>query len=76
MVLDKNGEGGWEPDEDGTTDGPHDGANAIGGAAVVRGVTGEGLRVVKDLDLAVVRSSLQAVLDRGITSLAVMFLHR
>ncbi|CAM9522906.1 unnamed protein product, partial [Hapterophycus canaliculatus] len=74
VVLDKNGEGGWEPDEDGNTDGARDGVNVIG-EVVVRGVTGEGVRVVKDLDMAVVRSSLQVVLDEGITSLAVVFLH-
>ena len=64
VVLEKHGEGGWED---------------IGGSAeatVIRGMTGEGVRVVKEPDLAVVRTSLQTVLDQGIASLAVVLLHR
>lgn len=75
VVLDKNGEGGWEQGDGSNADGTDESDNNDG-AVVVRGVTGEGVRVVKHPDLAVVRSSLQAVLDQGITSLAVVFLHR
>lgn len=69
VVLDKGGEGGWE-EADGASGADSD------GAVVVQGVTGEGVRVVKEPDLAAVRASLQGVLDQGITSLAVVFLHR
>eukprot|EP00903_Cladosiphon_okamuranus_P015215 g14063.t1 len=65
VVLDKGGEGGWEAD----------GGADCGGATVLLGVTGEGVRVVKEPDLTAVRASLQGVLDQGITSLAVVFLH-
>lgn len=80
VVLDKGGEGGWEAaaavaDGDADTTGGA-AAGGAGAAAVVQGVTGEGVRVVKEPDLAAVRVSLQAVLDQGITSLAVVFLHR
>lgn len=68
VVLDKNGEGGWEVHGDKDA--------GAGGAAVLQGMTGEGVRVVKEPDLGAVRSSLQAVLDQGITSLAVVLLHR
>eukprot|EP00752_Nemacystus_decipiens_P005177 g4697.t1 len=69
VVLDKGGEGGWGG-------GKEDGADNGGtGAVVVQGITGEGVRVVKEPDLAAVRASLQAVLNQGITSLAVVFLH-
>lgn len=73
IVLDKNGEGGWE--QTGNNDGSG-AAMTAAAAAVVQGVTGEGVRVVKEPDLAAVRSSLQVVLDQGITSLAVVFMHR
>lgn len=71
VVLDKDGEGGWEEGEDG-----HEDAKKTPRAEVVQGLTGEGVRVVKEPDLDAVRESLQAVLDQGITSLAVVFLHR
>lgn len=71
VVLEKNGEGGWEEGEDGQEDG-----EKTAPATVVQGLTGEGVRVVKVPDLDAVRKSLQAVLDQGITSLAVVFLHR
>lgn len=72
VILEKNGEGGWEPEIN-----RNDKENANDAAAVVvQGVTGEGVRVVKEPDLSAVRGSLQAVLDQGITSLAVVFLHR
>ena len=70
VVLDKGGEGGWEAGDGADNGGPQ------AGAEVLQGVTGEGVRVVKEPDLATVRDSLQAVLDQGITSLAVVFLHR
>lgn len=70
VVLDKAGEGGWET----TT---NSGASSSSHKdAVIQGLTGEGVRVVKEPDLALVRESLQAVLDQGITSLAVVFMHR
>ncbi|CAM9536473.1 unnamed protein product [Pylaiella littoralis] len=87
IVLDKNGEGGWEQAgangdtgasataSSATASAPPPAPVAPAAAAVVQGVTGEGVRVVKEPDLAAVRSSLQAVLDQGITSLAVVFLH-
>ena len=68
VVLDKGGEGGW----DGEAGAGADKAEAV----VVQGVTGEGVRVVKEPDLSAVRANLQSVLDQGITSLAVVFLHR
>lgn len=43
---------------------------------VVVGLTGEGVRVVQEPDMVAVRSSLQGVLDQGITSLAIVLLHR
>lgn len=70
VVLDKDGEGGWGWEADGNI-----GAAGIE-TTVVRGLTGEGVRVVREPDLGVVRASLQAVLDQGIASLAVVFLHR
>ncbi len=79
VVLDKGGEGGWEgvadDDEGGEGGGAADAAGGAG-ATVVQGVTGEGVRVVKEPDLVAVQASLRAVLDQGITSLAVVFLHR
>ncbi|CAM9615814.1 unnamed protein product, partial [Sphacelaria rigidula] len=42
---------------------------------VVVGLTGEGVRVVQEPDMVAVRSSLQGVLDQGITSLAIVLLH-
>lgn len=71
VVLDKDGEGGWEEGEDG-----HEAGKKTPRAGVVQGLTGEGVRVVQEPDLDAVRESLQAVLDQGITSLAVVFLHR
>lgn len=73
VVLDKDGEGGgsWEVD-----DGDGNGGATGMETTVVRGLTGEGVRVVREPDLGVVRASLQAVLDQGIASLAVVFLHR
>ncbi|CAM9499853.1 unnamed protein product, partial [Laminaria digitata] len=44
-------------------------------SVVVQGLTGEGVRVVKEPDLVAVKEGLQAVLDQGITSLAVVFMH-
>lgn len=86
VVLDKDGEGGWEPSlpdtagESETAKGNESGvgekAFPAAECAVLEGLTGEGVRVVKELDLSVVRSSLQTVLDQGITSLAVILLHR
>lgn len=93
IVLDKDGEGGWERDPElsskqqqlktDATDADNDqrrrtAPSTIGetGNTVVQGLTGEGVRVVKEPDLDAVRSSLQGVLDQGITSLAVVFLHR
>lgn len=75
VVLDREGQGGWEMmrvrDE-----GMGQGGTCSSGDDVVQGLTGEGVRVVKEPDLQAVRSSLQAVLDQGITSLAIVFLHR
>lgn len=75
VVLDNDGQGGWEalaaedvgkmPDVAGRPSG-----------ALLEGLTGEGVRIVKEPDLEAVRKSLKDVLDRGITSLAVVFLHR
>lgn len=81
VVLDKAGEGGWEPPETSTTANISSGSSSISknvqvSLQVVQGLTGEGVRVVKEPDLVLVRESLQAVLDQGITSLAVVFMHR
>lgn len=70
VVLDKEGEGGGTWEVEGNS-----GATEIE-TMVVQGLTGEGVRVVREPDLGVVRASLQAVLDQGIASLAVVFLHR
>jgi len=42
---------------------------------VVKGITGEKLIVLKSPDLDVLRPQLQSVLDKGINSLAVVFMH-
>ncbi|BBO83830.1 5-oxoprolinase [Desulfosarcina ovata subsp. sediminis] len=44
-------------------------------APVVRGVTGERLVVIEALDPEALRPQLQQILDRGIRSLAVVFMH-
>ncbi|CAM9920053.1 unnamed protein product, partial [Ectocarpus fasciculatus] len=44
VILDKNGEGGWEHPDSNTSDKNADDAAAV----VVQGVTGEGVRVVKE----------------------------
>ncbi|BGP43055.1 hypothetical protein JCM10449v2_007070 [Rhodotorula kratochvilovae] len=42
---------------------------------IVRGVSGEPVRIMRKPDLAKVRSDLQAIYDRGIRSLAICFVH-
>ena len=82
VVLDKADEGGWEPPETTTATTDNGGSssssskNVQASVEVVQGLTGEGVRVVKEPDLVLVRESLQAVLDQGISSLAVVFMHR
>ena len=42
---------------------------------VVQGITGERMVVIEALDIEALRPRLQAILDRGIRSLAVVFMH-
>ncbi|WP_020587056.1 hydantoinase B/oxoprolinase family protein [Desulfobacter curvatus] len=42
---------------------------------IVKGITGDRLAVIRPLDIAAMRSDLQAVYDRGIRSLAVVLMH-
>ncbi|EPS72616.1 hypothetical protein M569_02132 [Genlisea aurea] len=43
--------------------------------ATVEGVSGERIRIVKPLDVELLKSSLKSVLEKGICSLSVVFLH-
>nr|WP_320013869.1 hydantoinase B/oxoprolinase family protein [uncultured Desulfobacter sp.] len=42
---------------------------------IVKGITGDRLAVIRPLDIAAIRSDLQAVYDQGIRSLAVVLMH-
>ncbi|MFC1505066.1 hydantoinase/oxoprolinase family protein, partial [Thermodesulfobacteriota bacterium] len=50
-------------------------AETLEGRQVVHGITGEKLVVIQPLDLGVLRPQLQAILDQGIQSIAVVFIH-
>ncbi len=53
---------------------PGEDASAVKGK-IVAGITGERLAVIRPLDIAAIRSDLQAVFDQGIRSLAVVLMH-
>lgn len=54
---------------------PNYGTAASSGPGVVRGVSGELVRILQKPDISLVRKQLQDIFDRGIRSLAVSLLH-
>lgn len=74
VVLLRDGEGNGMPDSTQEKSSP-DGASESSEPRIVTGVTGEKLIVTSAPDMAVVRRDLCSVLEQGITSLAVVFLH-
>ena len=66
VVLEQDGAG---------SPGAYPDPNGVNADERVVGVTGEALRVEKPLDAAEVRAALQRILDAGIRSVAVCFLH-
>ncbi|CAM9646574.1 unnamed protein product, partial [Discosporangium mesarthrocarpum] len=72
VVLVKEGEGG----EDVLSNGDNACGPGVGSTMrVVQGTTGEGVKVVREPDLVLLRPGLEKILSKGIRSLAVMFLH-
>ena len=53
----------------------HRGEEANGNFPVVQGITGENLTVLKSPDEDVLRPQLQSILEKGIDSIAIVFMH-